>query len=240
MNLADRDGFIWQDGQLIDWRDAKIHVLTHTLHYSMGVFEGVRAYETPKGTAIFRLQDHTKRLLNSAKIYQMKVPYDQAALEQAQIDVVRENKLASCYLRPLIWIGSEKLGIAATNNTIHAAVAAWAWGAYLGDEAMANGIRVKTSSFTHHHPNVTMCKAKASGNYTLSILAHQEVAHSGYDEAMLMDPQGYVCQGSGENVFLIKDGVLHTPDIAGGALDGITRQTVMTIARDLGYPVAQS
>lgn len=160
MNLADRDGFIWQDGKLIDWRDAKIHVLTHTLHYSMGVFEGVRAYETPKGTAIFRLQDHTKRLLNSAKIYQMKVPYDQATLEQAQIDVVRENKLASCYLRPLIWIGSEKLGIAATNNTIHAAVAAWAWGAYLGDEAMAKGIRVKTSSFTHHHPNVTMCKAK--------------------------------------------------------------------------------
>jgi hypothetical protein len=170
----------------------------------MGVFEGVRAYETPKGTAIFRLKDHTKRLLNSAKIYQMKVPFDQATLEQAQIDVVRENKLASCYLRPLIWIGSEKLGIAATNNTIHAAVAAWGWGAYLGEEAMAQGIRVKTSSFTHHHPNVTMCKAKASGNYTLSILAHQEVAHSGYDEAMLMDPQGYVCQGSGENVFLVK------------------------------------
>lgn len=237
MNLADRDGFIWQDGQLVDWRDAKIHVLTHTLHYSMGVFEGVRAYETPQGTAIFRLQDHTKRLLNSAKIYQMKVPFDQATLEQAQIDVVRENKLASCYLRPLIWIGSEKLGIAATNNTIHAAVAAWGWGAYLGEEAMAKGIRVKTSSFTHHHPNVTMCKAKASGNYTLSILAHQEVAHSGYDEAMLMDPQGYVCQGSGENVFLIKDGVLHTPDIAGGALDGITRQTVITIAKDLGYDV---
>lgn len=151
MNLADRDGFIWQDGQLVDWRDAKIHVLTHTLHYSMGVFEGVRAYETPNGTAIFRLQDHTKRLLNSAKIYQMKVPFDQAALEQAQIDVVRENKLSSCYLRPLIWIGSEKLGIAATNNTIHAAVAAWGWGAYLGEEAMAKGIRVKTSSFTHHH-----------------------------------------------------------------------------------------
>jgi branched-chain amino acid aminotransferase len=165
--------------------------------------------------------------------------YVTETLEQAQIDVVRENKLASCYLRPLIWIGSEKLGIAATNNTIHAAVAAWAWGAYLGDEAMAKGIRVKTSSFTHHHPNVTMCKAKASGNYTLSILAHQEVAHSGYDEAMLMDPQGYVCQGSGENVFLIKDGVLHTPDIAGGALDGITRQTVMTIARDLGYQVVE-
>jgi branched-chain amino acid aminotransferase len=205
----------------------------------MGVFEGVRAYETPNGTAIFRLQEHTKRLLNSAKIYQMKVPYDQATLEQAQIDVMRENKLVSAYLRPIIFIGSERLGIAATDNTIHAVVAAWSWGAYLGEEAMAKGIRVKTSSFTHHHPNATMCKAKASGNYTLSILAHQEVVHSGYDEAMLLDPQGYVCQGAGENVFLIQDGVLHTPDIAGGALDGITRQTVITIAKDLGYEVVE-
>ncbi len=239
MNLADRDGYIWQDGKLIDWREAKTHVLTHTLHYSMGVFEGVRAYETPNGTAIFRLQEHTKRLLNSAKIYQMKVPYDQATLEQAQIDVMRENKLVSAYLRPIIFIGSERLGIAATDNTIHAVVAAWSWGAYLGEEAMAKGIRVKTSSFTHHHPNATMCKAKASGNYTLSILAHQEVVHSGYDEAMLLDPQGYVCQGAGENVFLIQDGVLHTPDIAGGALDGITRQTVITIAKDLGYDVVE-
>ncbi|KAF5301998.1 hypothetical protein FQR65_LT19147 [Abscondita terminalis] len=212
---------------------------SHRLALANHNMQGVRAYETPNGTAIFRLQDHTKRLLNSAKIYQMKVPFDQATLEQAQIDVVRENKLASCYLRPIIFIGSEKLGIAATDNTIHATVAAWSWGAYLGDEAMAKGIRVKTSSFTHHHPNVTMCKAKASGNYTLSILAHQEVAHSGYDEAMLMDPQGYVCQGSGENVFLVKDGVLHTPDIAGGALDGITRQTIITIAKDLGIDVVE-
>lgn len=239
MNLADRDGFIWQDGKLVEWRDAKIHVLTHTLHYSMGVFEGVRAYETPKGPAIFRLQDHTKRLLNSAKIYQMQVGYSQAELEQAQIDVVRENKLQSCYLRPLIWIGSERLGIAATSNTIHTAVAAWSWGAYLGEEAMAKGIRVKTSSFTHHHPNITLCKAKACGNYTLSILAHQEVAAMGYDEAMLLDPQGFVCQGAGENVFIIRDGVIHTPDISGGALEGITRQTVITIAKDLGYEVVE-
>lgn len=239
MNLADRDGFIWQDGKLVEWRDAKIHVLTHTLHYSMGVFEGVRAYETPKGPAIFRLQDHTKRLLNSAKIYQMQVGYTQAELEQAQIDVVRENKLQSCYLRPLIWIGSERLGIAATSNTIHTAVAAWSWGAYLGEEAMAKGIRVKTSSFTHHHPNITLCKAKACGNYTLSILAHQEVAAMGYDEAMLLDPQGFVCQGAGENVFIIRDGVVHTPDISGGALEGITRQTVITIAKDLGYEVVE-
>lgn len=239
MNLADRDGFIWQDGKLVEWRSATTHVLTHTLHYSMGVFEGVRAYETPNGTAIFRLQDHTKRLLNSAKIFQMDVPFTQAELEQAQIDVVRENKLNAGYLRPLIYIGSEKLGIAATGNSIRAIVAAWSWGAYLGEEAMTKGIRVKTSSFTHHHPNVTMCKAKACGNYTVSILAHQEVARCGYDEAMLMDPQGFVCQGSGENVFLIKDGVLHTPDLAGGALDGITRQTIITIAKDLGYEVVE-
>lgn len=239
MNLADRDGFIWQDGKLVEWRSATTHVLTHTLHYSMGVFEGVRAYETPNGTAIFRLQDHTKRLLNSAKIFQMDVPFTQAELEQAQIDVVRENKLNAGYLRPLIYIGSEKLGIAATGNSIRAIVAAWSWGAYLGEEAMTKGIRVKTSSFTHHHPNVTMCKAKACGNYTVSILAHQEVARCGYDEAMLMDPQGFVCQGSGENVFLVKDGVLHTPDLAGGALDGITRQTIITIAKDLGYEVVE-
>ena len=239
MSMADRDGFIWKDGQLVEWRDAKIHVLTHSLHYGMGVFEGVRAYETPQGTAIFRLQDHTKRLLNSAKIFQLAVQYDQATLEQAQIDVVRENKLSSCYLRPIIWIGSDKLGIAANDNTIHTSIAAWTWGAYLGEEAMSKGIRVKTSSFTHHLPNVTMCKAKASGNYPVSILAHQEVARNGYDEAMLLDPSGFVCQGSGENVFLVRDGVLHTPDLSGGALDGITRQTIITIAHDLGYQVVE-
>jgi len=238
MNLADRDGFIWQDGKLIDWRDAKIHVLTHTLHYSMGVFEGVRAYETPKGTAIFRLQDHTKRLLNSAKIYQMKVPYDQATLEQAQIDVVRENKLASCYLRPLIWIGSEKLGIAATNNTIHAAVAAWAWGAYLGDEAMAKGIRVKTSSFTRHFVNSSLVRAKASGYYINSILANQEVTANGYDEALLLDTEGYVSEGSGENLFMVRNGIVYTPDLA-SCLDGITRDSVIQIAKDLGYKVRE-
>lgn len=237
--MADQEGMIWKDGQLIDWREAKIHVLTHSLHYGMAVFEGVRAYQTPKGTAIFRLRDHTKRLLNSAKIFQLNVNYDQEALEQAQLNVVRENGFESCYLRPIIWIGSEKMGIAATSNTIHTAIAAWRWGAYLGDEAMTQGIRVKTSSFTHHLPNVTMCKAKASGNYPVSILAHQEAARNGYDEAMLLDPSGFVCQGSGENVFLIRDGVLHTPDLAGGALDGITRQTIFTIAKDLGYEVIE-
>ncbi|MEZ6841216.1 aminotransferase class IV [Acinetobacter baumannii] len=179
MNLADRDGFIWQDGQLIDWRDATDSRFNpyFTLQYGC-VSRVFVAYETLKVSAIFRLQDHTKRLLNSAKIYQMKVPYDQAALEQAQIDVVRENKLASCYLRPLIWIGSRNLVLQQQITLFMPLLQHGHGSAYLGDEAMAKGIRVKTSSFTHHHPNVTMCKAKASGNYTLSILAHQEVAHS--------------------------------------------------------------
>lgn len=239
MSMADRDGLIWQDGKLLDWRDAKIHVLTHTLHYGMGVFEGVRAYETEQGTAIFKLKEHTQRLLNSAKIFQMNMPYDLETLMDAQKAVVRENNLKSCYLRPIAWIGSEKLGIAARTNQVHVAVAAWPWGAYLGVEGMEKGIRVKTSSFTHHQPNITMCKAKAVGNYPVSILANQEVTASGYDEAMLLDPQGFVCQGAGENVFLIKDGVLHTPDLACGGLDGITRQTIIQIAQDEGLKVVE-
>ena len=237
-SMADRDGFIWMDGNMVDWRDAKIHVLTHTLHYGMGVFQGVRAYKTHDGrTAIFRLEDHTQRLLNSAKIFQLAVPYSYEEVLQAQKAVVRENNLESAYLRPLIWVGSEKLGIAAKDNSIHTIVAAWVWGAYLGEEGMAKGIRVKTSSFTHHHPNVTMCKAKAVSNYRVSIMSNQEVSRHGYDEAVLMDTQGYVCQGSGENLFLVKDGELHTPDLSGGALDGITRRTVIQFAQDLGIKV---
>ncbi len=238
--MADRDGFIWKDGELVDWRDATIHVLTHTLHYGMGVFDGVRAYHPADGsTAIFRLAEHTKRLLNSAKIFQMKVPFDQATLEAAQKEVVRANALESCYLRPLVWIGSEKLGVAAKGNTIHVAIAAWPWGAYLGEDGMTKGIRVKTSSFTHHHSNITMCKAKAVGNYTVSILSNQEATNDGYEEAMLLDPEGYVCQGSGENVFLVIDGKLFTPDLSGGALDGITRQTIITLAKSFGIEVAE-
>lgn len=237
-SMADRDGVIWKDGEMLDWREAKIHVLTHTLHYGMGVFEGVRAYKTHDGrTAIFRLDDHTKRLLNSAKIFQLEVPYDFDTFNQAQKDVVRQNNLESAYIRPLIWVGSEKLGIAAKGNTVHAIVAAWTWGAYLGEEGMAKGIRVKTSSYTHHMPNVTMCKAKAVSNYPVSIMSNQEVTRNGYDEAILMDPQGYVCQGSGENLFLVKDGELHTPDLSGGALDGITRRTIIQFANDLGIKV---
>lgn len=237
MSMADRDGFIWKDGKLVDWRDATVHVLTHTLHYGMGVFEGVRAYKQADGsTAVFRLEDHTKRLLNSAKIFQLKVPFDHATLVEAQKEVVRQNQLESCYIRPLVFIGSEKLGVAAKGNTIHVAIAAWPWGAYLGEDGITKGIRVKTSSFTHHHSNVTMCKAKAVGNYTVSILANQEALNDGYEEAMLLDPEGYVCQGSGENVFMVLDGKLYTPDLSGGALDGITRQTIMTLAAEFGIP----
>ncbi|AKG18880.1 branched-chain amino acid aminotransferase [Moraxella bovoculi] len=240
MNMATQQGKLWLDGELVDQPEAKVHVLTHSLHYGLAVFEGVRAYETPDGrTAIFRLEEHTERLLNSAKIFQLNVPYSHAELAQAQKDVVHQNGLASAYIRPLIWVGSEKLGIAAKDNSIHAAVAAWHWGAYLGEDGIKNGIRVKTSSYTHHHPNVTMCKAKAAANYPVSILANQEATKAGYDEAILMDPQGYVCQGSGENLFLVKNGELHTPDLAGGALDGITRRTIIEFANDLGIKVIE-
>lgn len=238
MSMADRDGKIWMDGQLIDWRDAKIHVLTHTLHYGMGVFEGVRAYKTERGPAIFRLQEHTRRLFNSAKIFQMKVPFDEATIATAQLEVVRANRLESCYLRPIFWIGSEKMGVSAKNNTIHAAIAAWEWGAYLGAEGMERGIRVKTSSFTRHHVNVSLVRAKASGYYINSILANQEATGLGYDEALLLDTDGYVSEGSGENVFIVKNGILFTPDLA-SCLDGITRDAVMTIAKDLGIEVRE-
>ncbi|MGO4810581.1 branched-chain amino acid transaminase [Cupriavidus sp. 2MCAB6] len=238
MSMADRDGKIWMDGKLIEWRDAKIHVLTHTLHYGMGVFEGVRAYKTPAGTAIFRLKEHTRRLFNSAKIFQMQMPFDEATLAAAQREVVKANQLESCYIRPLVWIGSEKLGVSARGNTIHVAIAAWPWGAYLGEEGMERGIRVKTSSFTRHHVNVSLVRAKASGYYINSILANQEATSLGYDEALLLDTEGYVSEGSGENVFVVRNGVIYTPDLA-SCLDGITRDAILTIAHDLGIEVRE-
>jgi branched-chain amino acid aminotransferase len=237
--LSDRDGKIWMDGQMVDWRDAKIHVLTHTLHYGCGVFEGVRAYNAVNGTAIFRLEEHTQRLLNSAKILRMAIPFTKEQIMQAQVDVVRENKLESCYLRPLSWIGSRKLGVSPKGNTIHLMVAAWAWGAYLGDEGMSRGIRVKISSYTRHHVNITMTQAKAVSNYTNSILANMEALDDGYDEAMLLDANGFVSEGSGENLFVVKDDVVYTPDLSAGALNGITRNTVMHICKDLGIEVVQ-
>ena len=238
MSMADRDGKIWKDGHMVDWRDATLHMLTHSLHYGMAVFEGVRAYNTANGTAIFRLKEHTQRLYNSAKIFQMKVPFDMETIMNAQLEVVRANKLESCYLRPLVWIGSEKMGVSARGNTIHVAIAAWPWGAYLGEEGLAKGIRVKTSSFTRHHVNVSMVRAKASGYYINSILANQEVTADGYDEALLLDTEGYVSEGAGENVFIVKSGKIYTPDLA-SCLDGITRDSVVTIARDLGIEVIE-
>jgi len=238
MSMSDRDGKIWKDGQLIDWRDANIHILTHSLHYGMAVFEGVRAYKTDKGTAIFRLREHTERLFNSAKIFQMNIPFDQETVMQAQLQVVLENKLETCYLRPLVWIGDEKLGISAKGNKIHIAVAAWPWGAYLGEDGLNQGIRVKTSSFSRHHVNVSMVRAKASGYYINSILANQEALADGYDEALLLDTEGYVSEGSGENVFIVRKGKIYTPDLA-SCLDGITRDSLLTIARDLGIEVIE-
>ncbi len=240
MSMSDRDGKIWMDGRLVDWRDAKIHVLSHTLHYGCGAFEGVRAYKTASGaTAIYRLQEHTERLFNSAKILRMKIPFTPEQVMQAQRDVVRENKLESCYLRPLTWIGDQKLGVSPKGNTIHLMVAAWPWGAYLGEEGLQRGIRVKTSSYTRHHVNITMTQAKAVSNYTNSILANMEVTDEGYDEALLLDANGFVSEGAGENVFVVKNGTVYTPDLSAGALNGITRNTIFHICKDLGLPLVE-
>lgn len=238
-SLADQDGKIWMDGQWVPWRDAKVHVLTHTLHYGCGAFEGVRAYQTAQGTAIFRLAEHTQRLFNSAKILRMNIPFTPQALNDAQCEVVRQNQLTSCYIRPLVFIGAEKLGVSPKGNRIHVIVAAWAWGAYLGEEGMARGIRVKTSSYTRHHVNITMTQAKAVSNYTNSILANMEALDDGYDEALLLDATGFVSEGAGENLFVVKGGVIYTPDLSAGALNGITRNTVLHIAKDLGIEVVQ-
>ncbi len=238
MSMADRDGVIWLDGKMVPWREAQVHVLTHTLHYGMGVFEGVRAYKTDKGTAIFRLGAHTDRLFRSAHILMMPMPYDKETLNKAQRDVVRENKLESAYIRPMCFYGSEGMGLRADNLKVHCMVAAWTWGAYLGAENMEKGIRIKTSSFTRHHVNITMCKAKANGNYMNSMLALREALSCGYDEAMLLDNEGYVAEGSGENIFLVRNGVLYTPDLT-SALDGITRDTLFMLAAEAGLTVKE-
>jgi branched-chain amino acid aminotransferase len=238
--MSDRDGKIWMDGELVEWRDAKIHVLTHTLHYGCGAFEGVRAYQCDDGsTAIFRLEEHTTRLFNSAKILRMVIPFTKEQVNQAQIDVIRANKLASGYLRPLTWVGDKKLGVSTKGNDIHLMVAAWPWGAYLGEEGMKRGIRVKISSYTRHHVNITMTQAKAVSNYTNSILANREATDDGYDEAILLDASGFVSEGAGENIFVVKDGVVYTPDLSAGALNGITRNTVLHICKDLGLELIQ-
>lgn len=236
MSMADRDGFIWYDGKLVPWRDATTHVLTHSLHYGLAVFEGVRAYKTAEGTAIFRLAEHTQRLFNSGRIYLMEIPYEKEELMAAQREVVRANKLESCYLRPIAFYGSEKMGVSPKGAKVHVAIAGWPWGAYLGAEALEKGIRVKTSSFARHHINVTLARAKFSGTYANSILANQEATMDGYDEALLLDVDGFVAEGSGENLFVVKNGKLYEPELT-SALVGITRDSVITLANDIGIEV---
>ncbi|WP_323846651.1 branched-chain amino acid transaminase [Microbulbifer magnicolonia] len=238
MSFADRDGVIWFDGELVPWRDARVHVLTHTLHYGMGVFEGVRAYETASGPSIFRLQDHTRRLLRSAKIMNMPMPFDAEQLNEAQKLVVRENNLREAYLRPMAFYGSEGMGLRAEALQTHVIIAAWEWPSYMSPEARELGIKVNTSSYTRHHVNISMCKAKANGNYINSMLALQEAIRNGCEEALLLDPEGYVAEGSGENVFIVSDGVLYTPELT-SCLDGITRNSVIQLARECGYQVVE-
>ena len=236
--MDDRDGVIWFDGEMVPWREAKVHVLTHTLHYGMGVFEGVRAYQTDKGAAIFRLEEHTRRLFDSAHIMQMKIPFDKATISEAQLQAVRENNLDTAYIRPMCFYGSEGMGLRADNLKVHVIVAAWQWGAYLGKEALEKGIRIRTSSFTRHHVNISMCKAKANGHYINSMLALQEALSCGYDEALLLDNEGYVAEGSGENIFVVRDGVIYTPDLT-SALNGITRNTLFELASSQGIEIRE-
>ena len=238
MSFDDRDGVIWMDGELVPWREARVHVLTHTLHYGMGVFEGVRAYRAEKGTAIFRLKEHTRRLIQSAHILGMRVPWSEEEINRAQVRVMRENGLEAGYLRPMAFLGSEGMGLRADNLSVHLSIAAWEWGAYLGEENLERGLRVRVSSFARHHVNVTMCRAKANGHYVNSMLALQEALETGYDEALLLDTNGFVMEGSGENLFIIRDGVIYTPDLT-SALDGVTRRTVERIIADEGYRLVE-
>jgi branched-chain amino acid aminotransferase len=236
MSMSDRDGWIWYDGNMVPWRDATTHVLTHSLHYGLAVFEGVRAYKTTAGTAIFRLREHTERLFNSAHIFMMQIPFTPEQLIEAQRQVVRANKLEACYLRPIAFYGSEKMGVSPNGASVHVAIAAWPWGAYLGEEGLLKGIRVKTSSYARHHVNVSMVRSKTAGHYVNSVLANLEATRDGYDEALLLDTQGFVAEGAGENLFIVRGGQLFEPQLASG-LAGITRRTVIELARDLGWSV---
>ena len=239
MSFADRDGLIWMDGEMVPWRDAKVHVLTHTLHYGLGVFEGVRAYKTKdQGTCIFRLQAHTDRLFRSAHILGMSMPFDKDTLNQAQKDVVRLNGLEEGYLRPMCFLGSEGMGLRADNLRTHAMVAAWEWPSYMDPEARERGIKVRTSSYTRHHVNISMCKAKANGNYINSLLALREAIESGAEEALMLDNEGYVAEGSGENVFIVRNDKIYTPELT-SCLEGITRDAIFVLAAELGYEIQE-
>ncbi len=237
-SFSDRDGTIWKNGELIPWREANVHFLTHTLHYGLGVFEGVRAYKTDQGSAVFRLQDHTDRFFKSAKILKMDIEYEPEELNEAQLTVVRENGLESAYIRPLLFYGSEGMGIRASHLRTHVFIAAWEWGAYLGEDGLVNGIKVKTSSFSRLHVNVSMCRAKACGHYINSILALHEALDNGADEALLLDTEGYVMEGTGENIFIVRNGTVITPDLT-SALEGITRDTVIQLIRELNLPFVE-
>ncbi|WP_101758463.1 branched-chain amino acid transaminase [Oceanicoccus sp. KOV_DT_Chl] len=239
MSMADRDGLIWYDGEMVPWRDAQTHVLTHTLHYGMGVFEGVRAYETEKnGTCIFKLEEHTSRLFRSAHILMMDMPFNHQQIIEAQKAVVRENNLKEAYLRPMCFYGSEGMGLRADNLKVHVIVAAWEWPSYMSPDAKEHGIKVRTSSYTRHHVNITMCKAKANGNYMNSMLALKEALDCGCDEALLLDNEGYVAEGSGENFFMVRDNIMYTPELT-SCLDGITRATIFALAAELGYSIRE-
>ena len=238
MSMDDRDGVIWFDGEWLPWRDARVHVLTHTLHYGAGVFEGLRAYKTEQGTAIFRLREHTDRLFRSAHILKMKIPYEKDVLDQVQCEAVHRNKLDSAYIRPMCFYGSEGMGLRADNLKVHVMVAAWEWGSYLGEDNMEKGIRIRTSSLIRNHVNSVMCKAKANGNYMNSILALQEALETGCDEALLLDHEGYVAEGSGENIFIVRNGKLYTPDLT-SALEGITRDTILYLAKEIDLEVVE-
>lgn len=239
MSMADRDGLIWFDGEMVPWRDARVHVLTHTLHYGMGVFEGVRAYQTAdRGTCIFRLQEHTDRLFRSAHIMRMDMPFDKATINEAQRQVVRENNLDEAYLRPMVFFGSEGMGLRADNLRTHVIVAAWDWPAYMSPEARDNGIKVRCSSYTRHHVNISMCKAKANGHYINSMLALREALDSGCEEALLLDNEGYVAEGSGENVFIVREGKIYTPELT-SCLDGITRNTIFAFCQEMGVELIE-
>jgi branched-chain amino acid aminotransferase len=238
MIMSDLKGKIWMDGDLLEWSDAKIHVLTHTLHYGTGVFEGVRAYETSSGPAIFRLNDHTKRLFNSADLIGMSIPYSPQELNDAQANIVRENKLTNAYIRPMCFYGSEGMGLRADNLKVHVCIAAWDWGSYLGDDKITNGIKVKVTDFPKRCEKSMLHKAKASGNYLYSMLALKDALNSGFDEALILDVDNNVNEGSGENFFMVKDDILYTPRDH-TVLNGITRQTIIDISKDLDLEVLE-
>ena len=233
--LANREGFIWMDGKLIDWADAKVHVLTHTLHYGLGVFEGVRAYSTPEGTKIFRLNDHTNRLFESAKAVNMKIPFSEQEINEAQKEVFRVNKLDEGYIRPMCFYGSEGMGLRADNLKVHCIVAAWEWPSYMSPEAFEKGINIKVSSYKRETGNI-VSRSKVNGNYVTSIMALQEAIKEGYDEALLLDDEDNISEGSGENFFIVKNKTLYTPDLD-ASLDGITRKSIISLAEELGIKV---